>query len=55
MKRVYSGVGKKKKEKDSDFFDDYYVCQQTKKVEEEGRSLSAKELKEIFRKANEQN
>lgn len=46
---------KKKKEKDSDYFDDCYICQQTKKAEEEGRSLSVEELKEVFRKANEQN
>lgn len=55
-KRVYSGIQKRKKEKNSDFyFDDCYVCRQTKKAEEKGRSLSIEELKEIFRKANEQN
>lgn len=53
-KRVYLGDLKKKKD-DSDYFDDCYVCQMTKKAEEEGRSLSVEELKEVFRKANEQN
>lgn len=55
MKRVYSGGRKKKKEKNSDYFEDCLVCQQTKKAEEEGRSLNAEELREMFRKANEQN
>lgn len=55
MKTIYSGAGKKKKGKSSDYFDDCYVCQQTKKAEEEKRTLSAEELQEIFRKANEQN
>lgn len=55
MKRAYSGGQKRKKEKSSDYFDDCYVCQQTKKAEEEGRSLSVEELREVFRKANKQN
>lgn len=56
MKTVFSGARKKKKEKNSDFYsDDCYICQQTKKAEEEGKSLSVEELKEVFRRANEQN
>ncbi len=53
-KRVYSDTQKKKQEEE-DYFDDCYVCQQTKKAEEEGKNLSVEELKEIFRKANERN
>lgn len=56
MKTVYSGIRKRKKESKTDFyFDDCLICQQTKKAEEEGRSLSAEELQEVFQKANEQN
>lgn len=55
-KAVFSEVKKKRKEKNADFyFDDCYICQQTKKAEEEGKSLNSTELKEVFRKANEQN
>lgn len=46
---------KKKKEKESDYFDDCLICRETKKAEEEGKSLSVEELQEIFRKANESN
>ena len=55
MKTVFSGIRRKKKEKNLDYFDDCYICQETKKAEEEGKDLSAEELKEIFRKANGQN
>lgn len=55
-KRSISSVkAKKKKKSDWEYFDDCHVCQMTKKAEEEGKSLSFEELKEIFRKANEQN
>lgn len=54
-KRVYSGIREEKKQKDSDYFDDCYVCQYTKKAEKKGKNLSAEELKEVFQKANEQN
>lgn len=55
-KTVFSGIQKKKKEKNQDFyFKDCYICQQTNKAEEEGRNLSAEELKKVFQKANEQN
>ena len=52
-KRVYSSIRAKKAE--PFYFDDCYVCQATKKAEDEGRSLSTEELKGVFRKANEQN
>lgn len=51
-KRISSG---KRVQKESDYFDDCYICQQTKKAEEEGKDLSVEELKEIFEKANKQN
>lgn len=54
-KRVYSSIQERKKEKNSDYFDDCYVCQATKKAEKEGKDLSVEELTEIFRKANEKN
>lgn len=57
-KRVYSEVRNQKKKKDnnSDFyFDDCYICQETKKAEKEGKSLNVEKLKEVFRKANESN
>lgn len=46
---------KKKKNKDSDYFDDCIVCRETKKAEEEGKSLGIEELKRIFRKTNKSN
>lgn len=46
---------KQKKKEEDDYFDDCYICQQTKKAEEEGKNLSVEELKEIFEKANKQN
>lgn len=51
-KKILSG---KPKKREVDYFDDCYVCQMTKKAEEEGKSLSVEELKEIFEKANKQN
>lgn len=55
-KRVYSGIRvKRKKKTDWEYFDDCYVCQAMKKSEEEGKDLSVEELKEVFRKANENN
>ncbi|MBI2622827.1 MAG: hypothetical protein HYW64_01910 [Candidatus Levybacteria bacterium] len=55
-KRAYSrDRAKRKKSKDWEYFDDCYVCQAMKKSEEEGRELGIEELKEVFRKANEQN
>ena len=52
-KRVYS---RSQSKKDSPFyFDDCLICQTTKKADERGKSLSAEELKEAFRKANESN
>lgn len=36
------------------FYDDCPICQAMKKAEEEGRSLSEKELEEAFDEANKQ-
>lgn len=54
-KKVRSEIKIKRKKSDGEYFDDCYVCQMTKKAEEEGKNLSVEELQEIFRKANEQN
>lgn len=53
-KRIYSGIRTKQKT-DWEYFDDCYVCQAMKKSDEGGKDLSVEELKEVFKKANEQN
>lgn len=52
QKRAYLGTRTKK---DWEYFDDCYVCQAIKKSDERGKDLSVEELKEVFRKANENN
>lgn len=40
---------------DVEFFDDCPICQGLKKAKEEGRELSAEELKKLFEEANTKN
>ena len=44
--------GKKKKDSNWDYFDDCAICKEMKRAAQEGKSLTEKELKTAFRKAN---
>ena len=54
-KRVYSGIRTKAKNSSPFYFDDCFVCQATKKADEQGKDLTVEEMKEVFRKANDIN
>jgi len=45
---------KNKKSADWQYFDDCLICKAMQTADEQGRSLSGKELRDVFDKANEQ-
>ncbi len=55
-KRVYSRIRARKYRRSKwMYFDNCLICQGMKKADEKGWALGEKELKELFRKANESN